>query len=114
MVLCDMNPNILQWGYETVTIPYLSPADNKFHTYFIDFFVVLKEKDNTITKNLVEIKPQRETIAPKTQQKRTKKYINDVMTYAINTAKWEAARKYCEKTNMVFKIITDTLLSYGA
>jgi len=111
MMFCDMNPKIMQWGYETTTIPYLSPVDKTIHTYFVDFTLITREKDGLVSKQLVEIKPQRETIAPKIQEKRTRKYVNSVMTYGINTAKWEAARRYCERNNMKFHIITDKTLS---
>ena len=28
---CDINPSILEWGSETVVIPYKSPVDKKVH-----------------------------------------------------------------------------------
>ena len=43
----------------------------------------------------------------KKQQRRTKKYLNEVRTYAVNDAKWKAAREYCKDRQMVFMILTE-------
>ena len=38
---------------------------------------------------------------------RTKAYITEVVTYAINQAKWEAAREYCKDRGWEFMLITE-------
>ena len=43
MVYCDRNEKVLEWGSEEVIIPYLSPWDNKFHRYFPDFYMKVKQ-----------------------------------------------------------------------
>ena len=40
-------------------------------------------------KYLVEVKPFKQTKEPKTQKRHTKRYINEVVTYAVNQAKWK-------------------------
>ena len=42
-------------------------------------------------KYIAEVKPLRQTKEPKTQKRNTKKYISEVMTYAVNQAKFKAA-----------------------
>ena len=56
---------------------------------------------------LIEIKPEAQSIEPKVQKKITKKYITEVCTYAINQAKWKAAKEYCLDRNWEFKVLTE-------
>ena len=56
---------------------------------------------------MVEVKPLRQTKQPKKQKKQTKAYITEVVTYAINQAKWEAAREYCKDRGWEFMLITE-------
>ena len=44
---------------------------------------------------------------PKKQRRRTKKYITEVTTYAVNDAKWKAANEYCKDRRWQFKILTE-------
>ena len=40
MLYCDRNDSV-QWASEEISIPYLSPLDNKVHRYYPDFLVKL-------------------------------------------------------------------------
>jgi hypothetical protein len=106
MKYCDLNENILEWGSEEIIIPYRSPVDNRYHRYFPDFYI--KARTSTgVKRYIIEIKPQNQVDEPKVQKKRTKKYINEVVTYAVNQAKWSAAREYCADKQWEFKILTE-------
>ena len=107
MKYCDLNENILEWGSEEIVIPYVSPIDNRVHRYFPDFYVRVRSKTGRIEKLIIEIKPLKQTTPPKKQQRRTKRYITEVTTYAVNDAKWKAAREYCADRNWQFKILTE-------
>jgi len=107
MKYCDLNENVLEWGSEEIVIPYISPIDNRVHRYFPDFYVRVRSKTGRIEKLIIEIKPLKQTTPPKKQQRRTKKYITEVTTYAVNEAKWEAAREYCKDRKWEFKILTE-------
>ena len=63
----DNNESILQWGSEEFFIPYRSPVDGKIHRYFPDFYVKVKQKDDTIKEMVLEVKPHRQTQPPKPQ-----------------------------------------------
>ena len=104
---CDLNENILQWGSEEFWIPYKSPVDKRVHRYFPDFYVRARTKTGGKTRLIIEVKPLKQTQTPKKQQRRTKKYLNEVRTYAVNDAKWKAAREYCKDRQMVFMILTE-------
>ena len=102
MKFCDYNSSITEWGSEEIIIPYISPVDGKRHRYYPDFYVKSKGK-----KYIVEVKPFRQTLEPKTQKKVTKTYINEVFTYAVNKAKWTAAESFCKRTGLQFMLITE-------
>ena len=104
---CDVNSSVLEWGSETVVIPYKSPVDNKLHRYFVDFYVKIKNKDNNIVKYLVEIKPDKFTKPPQIPKKQSKKFIQEVFQYGTNQAKWKAADEFCQDRGMKFLILTE-------
>jgi uncharacterized protein YjbJ (UPF0337 family) len=110
MVYCDKNENILEWGSEEVVVPYRSPIDNRYHRYFPDFYIKVKESTGKITKMIVEIKPYKQCVEPKVQKRKTKGYIYEVMEYAKNQAKWEAAKEWCLDRGYQFKVLTENEL----
>lgn len=102
---CDANDNIAKWSSEEVIVPYLYEADRKYHRYFPDLKITYKS-GKTI---LVEIKPNKET-SPPTGDRRTKKYINEALTYVKNMNKWEAAEEYCKDRGWEFRVWTEVTL----
>jgi len=105
----DTNPNVLKWQSEETVIPYRCKTDNRIHRYFIDVKMVTKDKTY-----LIEIKPKKQTQAPKEPKRKTKKYITEVMTYIKNTSKWETATAYCADRGWEFQIWDeDTLKKLG-
>ena len=108
---CDKNPNVVEWSSESVVVPYKSPIDNRVHRYFIDSKVLLKEGDNNVN-YLVEIKPSQQTKPPvPSKRKKPSTVLYEKMTYAINQAKWDAARQFAKKRNMSFIILTENELN---
>jgi len=107
---CDRNRNILEYSSEEVIIPYRSPVDNKYHRYFPDFYIKIKESNGKIKKMIIEIKPFKQCIEPKVKQRKTKGYIYEVVEYAKNQAKWNAAKEWCLDRNYEFKVLTENEL----
>lgn len=107
MKWCDTNPSIMEWGSETVIVPYISPLDRNVHRYFVDFYIKVKDKQSQIKKYLVEIKPERFTKPPEIPKKKTKRFIDEVFQYSVNDAKWKAAFEFCKDRNMEFVILTE-------
>lgn len=103
MSYLDGHPGILLWSSEEFAIPYISPVDGKVHRYFPDFWI--KKLDNTIM--VVEIKPNKQTKPPKPTKKITKSYLNEVKTWGINSAKWKAAKSFCQDRNWNFVIMDE-------
>jgi hypothetical protein len=110
MVYCDKNENILEWGSEEIVVPYLSPVDNRVHRYFPDFYIKVRESNGKIKKMIIEIKPLKQCVEPKVQKKKTKGYIFEVVEYAKNQAKWEAAKEWCLDRGYEFKVLTENEL----
>jgi hypothetical protein len=111
MKWCDSNHSILEWGSEEIVVPYRSPLDGKYHRYFVDFYVKVKTRSGEIKKYLIEIKPKKQTVEPAVQKKKTARYINEVTTYVVNQAKWEAAREWAADRQLEFLILTEDHLN---
>lgn len=108
----DNNPNVLSWSSESVVVPYQSPADGKIHRYFVDLVAKLKSKDGTIKKLLIEVKPEKQTLPPiVTERKKQKTILYEKYQYAVNCAKWQAARSWCEKKGYMFIILNEKHLN---
>lgn len=106
----ESNGRAKAWNSEEIVVPYKCKTDGKLHRYFVDMLVELSNGDII----LVEIKPKKQTIPPKNQKRKTKKYINEVTTYIKNTSKWEAAQQYAQHKGWKFQVWTeDTLKNLG-
>lgn len=106
----DDNPSVIGWNSEEVVIGYKCKTDNRLHRYFVDMFIRMKDGKCY----LVEIKPKRQTVPPKQPQRKSKKYLKEVLTYGKNISKWEAAQAYAAKKGMIFQIWTeDTIKGLG-
>jgi len=107
----DFNIHVSKWSVEPWAIKYIKPTDGKIHRYYIDLFLEFK----TGEKFIVEVKPKSETLPPKKPRKITEKnsvrYQKALMTYAVNSAKWKAAKEFAAKNNLKFIILTDEVLN---
>jgi hypothetical protein len=103
----DKNPDIISWASEELIIPYKSPKDGLWHRYFPDFLVKVRTKNGILKTMLLEVKPKKQTMTPEPKKRLTKQYINEVVTYGINQAKWKAATEYCLDRGWEFKLITE-------
>lgn len=97
---CDDHPNVLKWSSEEIAIPYANPIDKKIHNYYPDFLIQFNGVNGKQTW-MVEVKPKKQTLLKENASKKEK------VTWIINNAKWHAAKKYCEKHNIVFQILTE-------
>jgi hypothetical protein len=102
----DENPSVIWWASEELIIRYKSPIDQKIHRYFPDFIVRLKQKNGTESTVVIEIKPQKQTVKPE-QKRKTKRYLQEAATYAINQEKWRAADLFCKEHGWQFKVLTE-------
>jgi len=103
MYFCDTSPKVTKWGSEVAQIPYICKTDGKMHTYYIDFVIKFK---NVKTWYLIEVKPHKETKAPRNSKNKLK-LLKETFKYAKNTSKWDAASIFAAKKNMKFEIWTE-------
>lgn len=103
----DLNPDIIQWASEEISITYLSPIDHKVHRYYPDFLIKVNEQSGKTQTYLVEVKPERQTQPPKKGKRVTKSFIYESKTWMVNQAKWKAADEFCKDRAIQFKIITE-------
>ena len=106
MKYLDDHPEVIWWASEELIIPYYNPIDNKKHRYFPDFVAKMKRKDGTVMTYVIEVKPEIQTKKPE-QKRKTKRYIQESMTYIVNQSKWKAATEFCKDNGWEFKIITE-------
>jgi hypothetical protein len=102
----DENPSVIWWASEELIIKYKSPIDQKIHRYFPDFIVRLKQKNGAESTVVIEIKPQKQTVKP-VQKRKTKRYLQEAATYAVNQEKWRAADLFCKEHGWQFKVLTE-------
>lgn len=104
----DHKANCIEWSSEETIIPYRSPVDEQVHRYFVDIKATFVSDDGKKTTVLIEIKPYAQTIQPVSKQGKNKRVLMEEMaTYAVNSAKWDAAEAYCRKMGYVFMILTE-------
>ena len=102
MTFCDNHPNIIQWASEAVKIPYRNPLTGKQSVYVPDFFVQYEDKNGNKRAELVEIKPTSQMTV-----EAAGKNVHNKMHVAVNTAKWAAARAWCSRQQITFRVITE-------
>ena len=100
---CDQNPNIIAWASEELAIPYENPVLGRRAKYYPDIWIKMIDG----TQRIVEIKPKAQTTRPEQPKRKTKKYINEVSAYLVNTEKWKAASEVCKKNDLIFEIWTE-------
>lgn len=111
MNFLDTHSSVISWQSEELWVPYRSPKDRRVHRYFPDFIVEVRGVDGEIVKQMIEVKSYRETIEPTVKKTSTGRYsrqtLRSLLIWGINQAKWKAAREYCSKNDMTFKLITE-------
>jgi hypothetical protein len=108
---CDDNKNIIEWASEAVIIPYINPITRKVSRYYTDGVIAIHEGDK-IQKYIIEIKPSSQVLPPKPGNKRKSTLVYETARYAQNQAKWEAAKKWCDKKGYKFQILTEKELGF--
>lgn len=104
---CDKNPSVIKWKSEETIVPYRCPTDGKLHRYFVDFQVQIRDKNGRVKTYLIEVKPAKQTRPPEYPGRRTRRYIEESMTFIKNQAKWQAANEWAKDRGWEFKIITE-------
>lgn len=110
-IYCDDTPGILRWASEEFHIPYLSPVDQRVHRYFPDVWMEV-QTPNGIKTYLIEIKPKAQTEF-RVVKRKTRKFLREAAVVAVNHAKWDAAKEFCQSRGWTFQVLTEDHLFRG-
>lgn len=98
----DFNEKVLEWSSEEIKIPYFNPIKNHRTLYYPDFWVKYENKYGEIVQELIEVKPLSQIKKP---GPKATKYQR--CTWIVNQSKWDAAFKFCRRSGMNFKILSE-------
>jgi hypothetical protein len=102
MRMLDEHPGVEKWASESIQIPYRCPLTGKYTIYVPDFFVVYNDKKGGKHAEVVEVKPESQTVLEKVGKSR---YNQE--QYVKNMAKWEAANAWCKQQGLKFRVVNE-------
>jgi len=102
MKFCDEHPNVNKWASEAIRIPYRNPLSGKQTIYVPDFFIAYSDAKGKQRVELIEVKPENQTIKEKLGRSK-----HNQAHWIVNQAKWEAANAYCKQKGIKFRIVTE-------
>ena len=108
MRFCDTNESVQKWDCEAISITYKDPLTNRQTIYVPDFFVQYVDKNNKMQVELIEIKPQNQTLLEKVGKNK----VNQAQ-FIRNKAKWEMAYAWCSRQGIKYRIITERELFHN-
>ena len=102
MRMLDEHQSVEKWASESIQIPYRDPLTGKYTIYVPDFFIVYNDKKGGKHAEVVEVKPESQTVLEKVG----KSQYNQ-QQYVKNMAKWEAANAWCKQQGLRFRVINE-------
>lgn len=100
----DGNPNIVRWASEEIAIPYYNPVKQRMANYYPDIYMEYIDVNGQPRKCLVEVKPAKEAVQTSSSS------LHDKVAICINEQKWDAAKQFCDKHDIEFKVVTENEL----
>ena len=97
----DSNDAVLRWGSEELAIPYVHPVDGRVHRYFPDMVIMYLDTAGQVQKEIIEIKPYKESIATPRMTPR------DAAALQVNEAKWKYAADWATRNGAKFRVLTE-------
>lgn len=105
----DLHPDVIAWASEEIRIPYPKPGmDGISYTrgmYTPDLFVVKRNNEGKIDRELIEIKPHKQTMPSKARKPMVR--LQEQYQYEVNRHKWAAAEDWCKQYGIVFRILSE-------
>ena len=101
MKFCDESPSISKWASESIKIPYRHPFTGKYTVYVPDFFIVYVDKNGKPHAEVIEIKPENQTLVEKAKGRMNQGQL------IVNKAKWQSAQAYCKNKGLRFRIVNE-------
>jgi len=106
----DLHPDVLSWVSEPFSLPYYNPIKpgprgRPNSVYVPDFLVLYATADGRQRCEMIEVKPYKEVPGVPLGKGRSAKKTE--LTQMINAAKWQAARAFCTKRGIYFRVMTE-------
>ncbi len=102
MRFCDEHPAVTNWASEAIRIPYRNPLTGKHTIYVPDFFIAYADKNGQKRVEVIEVKPENQTLKEKLGRSR-----HNQASWVVNQAKWEAARAWCKQQGIIFRVVNE-------
>ena len=104
----DVNPSVLQWASEEISIPYYDSMTKKVRKYFPDFLIKVKTANGEDKTHLIEVKPSKDLRPPVGGRgKKKSTLLYEMKTYQMNRDKFASARKWCDERGIIFDVWTE-------
>jgi hypothetical protein len=104
----DLHPDVVSWASEPFNLPYKNPITGKHTVYVPDFIVSYMDRNGKIRVEMIEIKPLKGVPGMPTGKGRSG--LEQKLVQIINQAKWKAARSFCTKRGIFFRVMTEDQL----
>ena len=104
MRFCDESPSASKWASESVKIPYRNPLTGQMTIYVPDFMIQYTDAKGKPHVELIEVKPGNQADLQEVKKSRDR---GKQAQYVQNMAKWEAARHWCKRKKIFFRVITE-------
>lgn len=112
MRFLDKTEAVIEWSSESLAIGYIHPLTGRPARYYPDFLIKYRTGPDQYQIDLIEVKPKRETQPPKAHgNKKPKTILYEKKAWAVNQAKWKAAKAYCDNRDIRFRLITESELN---
>jgi len=106
-IYCERNPEIIAWSSESLSLKYFNSLDSRYHTYFPDFIVKLRD-GRTV---MIEVKPKAQLKKPEAPKRKTQKAIESFKwayeAWVTNMCKKKAAEEFCKARNWEYMLVTE-------
>ena len=104
----DVNPSVLQWASEEISIPYYDSMSKKVRKYFPDFLIKVKTANGETKTHLIEVKPSKDLRPPVGGRgKKKSTVLYEMKSYRMNRDKFASARKWCDERGIIFDVWTE-------
>ena len=102
MRFCDESPSVSKWASESVKIPYKDPLTGKLTIYVPDFMIQYTDRKGKGHVELIEVKPENQMTKESVGRNKYRQ-----AQYVRNMAKFEAARHWCKRRKILFRVINE-------
>ena len=107
MYYCDHTEKVVEWSSEEIAIPYRSPKDNRYHLYFPDFYMKVRNTNGSIQSYLVESEPKAQVEGPQSSSKEDQTIPNGGRDLCHQPSEMGSSERILQGQLWQFKIITE-------